>query len=231
MAHISIRKHICWLPAPASEPTSTLVLTSPGKRFVDVRILLPQGAAAEEEERLDWAFAGTSSSRPVENSGNRYAVWKHWVDSLTIEAETVRDEAEVRDAGEVELEAGRMVNPATGIEADYEEAWGSVEPIATESSGDRPVCVVLQTVDDGVGVRGMVVRVGQFCQGILRAGGDVTVERWEWREGEWTLSARFGEGRLPVHALAGDVANLVVDEVVQDGERAWRIVEVVGSGR
>lgn len=41
MAGISIREFIRWLPAEASEPTSTMVLTSPGRRFVDIRIQLP----------------------------------------------------------------------------------------------------------------------------------------------------------------------------------------------
>lgn len=36
---ISIRKFIRWLPDEASEPTSTLVLTSPQRRYVDLRIL------------------------------------------------------------------------------------------------------------------------------------------------------------------------------------------------
>lgn len=43
MADISVRESIRWKPDEASEPTSTLVLTSPGRHFVDVRILLPLG--------------------------------------------------------------------------------------------------------------------------------------------------------------------------------------------
>lgn len=43
MASISFRKFIRWVPEEASEPTSTLVLTSPEKRFVDIRVLLPDG--------------------------------------------------------------------------------------------------------------------------------------------------------------------------------------------
>lgn len=43
MGSISIREHIRWLPDPASEPTSTVVLTSPGRRFVDLRVLRPEG--------------------------------------------------------------------------------------------------------------------------------------------------------------------------------------------
>jgi hypothetical protein len=44
MAGISFRKFIRWLPDEASEPTSTLVLTSPEKRFVDIRVLLANGS-------------------------------------------------------------------------------------------------------------------------------------------------------------------------------------------
>lgn len=44
MASISFRKFIRWLPEEASEPTSTLVLTSPEKRFVDIRVLLSAGS-------------------------------------------------------------------------------------------------------------------------------------------------------------------------------------------
>ncbi|KAJ4350849.1 hypothetical protein N0V85_009673, partial [Neurospora sp. IMI 360204] len=95
---VSIRHSIRWLsssssssssdsPTP-SEPTSTIVLTSPGGRFVDLRILKadpsspdhtsvfsPQtGSQAEAEDartrtlplsRLDWAIAGTSTHTPT----------------------------------------------------------------------------------------------------------------------------------------------------------------------
>jgi hypothetical protein len=43
MGSISIREHIRWLPDKASEPTSTIVLTSPQRRFVDLRIFRPDG--------------------------------------------------------------------------------------------------------------------------------------------------------------------------------------------
>lgn len=46
MAGISFRKFIRWLPEEASEPTSTLVLTSPERRFVDIRVLLGDGSDA-----------------------------------------------------------------------------------------------------------------------------------------------------------------------------------------
>jgi hypothetical protein len=52
MTDISVRKYIRWLPDEASEPTSTIVLTSPERRFVDLRILLEPKPSAEGENNL-----------------------------------------------------------------------------------------------------------------------------------------------------------------------------------
>lgn len=41
MCDISVREYIRWLPEAASEPTSTIVLTTPERRFVDVRVFKP----------------------------------------------------------------------------------------------------------------------------------------------------------------------------------------------
>lgn len=53
-ASVSERRSIRWPPAPASEPTDTLVLSGPTGVFVDVRFLKD----APGEGVLDWAFAG-----------------------------------------------------------------------------------------------------------------------------------------------------------------------------
>ena len=233
MADISVRQHIRWPPAPPSEPTSTVVLTSPSRHFVDVRILASNGhgeGGGNGDMKLDWAFAGTSSSQPGREPGTRHAVWRHWVDSHATEPEMVRDEAFVREGagpGGSELETGRMVNPETGVEADYEEAWSSLEPSVEPGSEGRATCVVLRTWDDDRGVRGVVVRLGQFCQGILRDRDAVTVERWVWeRDGGWSLSVRYGEGTLPVEALLADSQRFKFDDTVEDGKRTWKVVEV-----
>jgi hypothetical protein len=64
-------------PPHPFEPTSTLVLTSPARIFVDVRVLKPVKKGEELEhglpnvggpkERLEWAFAGTSGSVEIED--------------------------------------------------------------------------------------------------------------------------------------------------------------------
>ncbi len=54
MADISIREYIRWIPDEASEPTTTVVLTSPEHRFVDVRLLLSghENKTEEDGERV-----------------------------------------------------------------------------------------------------------------------------------------------------------------------------------
>jgi hypothetical protein len=50
MGTISIRKFIRWLPDEPTEPTTTLVITSPRlKRFVDLRILLSENNSTDKD--------------------------------------------------------------------------------------------------------------------------------------------------------------------------------------
>ncbi|KAK3379056.1 hypothetical protein B0T24DRAFT_145050 [Lasiosphaeria ovina] len=132
MGDISIREYIRWLPDAASEPTSTIVLTSPGRRFVDLRILNPppgqqaQGSERLPLSRLDWAIAGTSESWPLEaspstgsaNEGASRAQWRHWIDSRTADTRGLVDEGvnyPQPPDGAKTLEKGRMVNPASPV--------------------------------------------------------------------------------------------------------------------
>ncbi|KAK7443661.1 hypothetical protein Landi51_09009 [Colletotrichum acutatum] len=201
MGSISFREHIRWIPDEASEPTSTIVLTSPQRRFVDLRILkqTPTVDGVQDThgiERLEWGIAGTSSSSTrTDDQGAevRHSRWEHWIDSRTTDPENAADEGDMYEQPDgLTLEKGRMVNPATGTETDYEELWRDVEPVtvppvgaAAEGEAQKGVeCVVLKHEDETSGARGMVVWLGRFCQGISRVGEEVAAERWEWREGE-----------------------------------------------
>src|SRR5690554_890390 len=88
--------------------------------------------------RLDWAIAGTSSSSVVPSredpaKGTTHGWWNHWIDSRTENADGLVDEGDMFDDpsdASLTLEKGRMLNPATGVETEYEEMWRS-EPIQT----------------------------------------------------------------------------------------------------
>ncbi|KAI1168580.1 hypothetical protein F5B18DRAFT_646367 [Nemania serpens] len=168
---ISIRDSIRWSPDAASEPTSTVVLTSSGHRFVDIRILKDAGAdgSSAAAGSLDWAFAGTSSSE-IRDGGRRHSTWRHVVDSRTRAPETVVDEGDIfpQEDGRT-LETGRMANPATGKLTDYEEVWTDLKvegvPEVHQNSAaftqqPRGVCVVLEMGDEECEGRGMVVCPG-----------------------------------------------------------------------
>ncbi|KAK3339052.1 hypothetical protein B0H65DRAFT_288837 [Neurospora tetraspora] len=281
---VSIRHSIRWFSTtssssssdtpPPSEPTSTIVLTSPGGRFVDLRILKedpsspdhtsvfspqPQPASETEAEevktltlsRLDWAIAGTSTHTPTRPTIGYYGQklilpdgrtvngsvadlkqgkqpyqrgrWTHWVDSRVVytgegAGEEVADEGDMyRIPGEhnekLTLEKGRMVNPETGREEEYEEVWGPDEEGVAEPPYVKCVVWELDNEAENRGAEGRVVRVGRWTQGILRRGNELLCERWRWVGGEdertrWRLEARVrgyvgGEEREKLDIEAG----------------------------
>ncbi|KAK3708685.1 hypothetical protein LTR37_011407 [Vermiconidia calcicola] len=239
---ISVRKYIRWLPEPASEPTTTIVLTSPERRFVDIRILKSTDADPADERaqpvlhasRIDWAFAGFSSSElqtGADGSQFVHSTWKHWVSSRVADADGVVDEGDMfPQADGTTLEKGKMVNPATGRETEYEEVWEDPKPTTTtEGDGEKVMCAVLQLHDDAHQARGMVVRVGQFCQGVLRIGESMSLERWQWKShGGWKRQVRIGDQWLPCGVLL-DGQRVRMGGEVKHGEFSWRVVELSES--
>ncbi|GFP60188.1 hypothetical protein TASIC1_0016007600 [Trichoderma asperellum] len=244
MASLSFRKFIRWVPEEASEPTSTLVLTSPEKRFVDIRVLLPDGkdSLADNEDReliveaevlplarLDWAMAGFSSST-VLSAGHSLSQWRHWIDSRAVDAPPDEGHMYAQPDGLSTLEKGQMMNPATGKDTDYEEMW--FDPPPKKTGGDRAVCAVLMMEDEKAGKKGMFVRLGEWAQVFVRDGpgeGDLVAERWEWRDDDgkgWRRIVRLGDGerKLPCEEvlLGGKLKS-----EYRVGDEVWKVVEDV----
>jgi Protein HRI1 len=186
-------------------------------------------------DRIDWAFAGTSSSslrRDGSDGQVQHSEWHHWVDSRTTEPEKVRDEGDMFPQPDgTTLERGCMVNPATGADTEYEELWRDLDilPVPVQA-GDHPLkeydpesrCLVLQLQDDEKKLRGMAIRLGQFCQGLLREGDRITVERWEWTEAAgWWLCFKVGDGTLPC-------LSILREDAVALHFHPWNVIEKVG---
>lgn len=230
------------LPSHQFEPTSTLVLASPKRTFVDIRLYKPfrkdspsalpnQG----EPHRLEWAFAGHSTSIPLPDRDDyedlSHSTWTHWVDSRFPVASTdiPVDEGDMYPiTTDLTLEHGHAFHPALNAVKSHEEMWRDVDAIST-SSGSK-VCIVLRVHDDAAGVRGVVIRVGQFCQGIVIKGQEVTVERWEWKDGEdkgWKRTARVGDLWVPCKAACREEV-MAVGGKVRYGEYEWMVEEVWG---
>lgn len=237
MGSISIREHIKWGSEPSSEPTSTIVLTSPRNRhFVDIRILNEALAKPSQDnlsrDDIDWAIGGASSSAQVtldDGSQVSRSTFRHWVSSRTKDVDGVVDVGDMVP-GEKEgttLETGRMLNPATGVDTAYEELWRDEEP---EAVSGLPTCCVFRLQDDGREERGLFVQLGRHAQSVLRVGDAFTAERWLWRDSSsrWERLLKAGDEKMP--NLAG-----LLDEVGKRHEEGnaiettsgnWKVIEV-----
>ncbi|KAH0070428.1 hypothetical protein KCU96_g16941, partial [Aureobasidium melanogenum] len=247
---ISERRGIRWLPddSKLEEPTSTLVLTGSRGHFVDIRIFCNPGEPLPNEggpsSLLDWGIAGISTSTvidgpsldhpsnpppPADGSSRSvcHSTFSHWIDSRT--------DTPGPDQGDMypqpnntTLELGAMYNPLTKSEQAYEELW--VDYSASAVDGAR-WSVIIDLDDPEHNAKGRVVRVGEHCQGILKVGEHVTVERWRFEvsgkesKGDWKRHARLGDLFLPI-SLALTPEQLVEGNILTYGDYTWVVKEV-----
>ncbi|KAI1824900.1 hypothetical protein F4861DRAFT_224142 [Xylaria intraflava] len=227
---VSIRESIRWLPDISSEPTTTIVLTSPEHRFVDIRVLKDTNKDSNKDS-LDWAFAGVSSSEF--RNGLQHSTWRHVVDSRTRTPETVVDQGRIFPlVNGRTLETGRMTNPATGVMTNYEEIWIDLEVNGAEAhekpeNQTQPQCVVLELLDEEREQRGMVVLLGRYCQGVVREGDAFAAERWQLEDGKWEHKHRAGHLWIPgPNHLCRTTLTLGEEIKSEDALQTWRVVEI-----
>ncbi|KAL8922152.1 MAG: hypothetical protein Q9208_005347 [Pyrenodesmia sp. 3 TL-2023] len=229
------------VPNEPEEPTTTIVLTSPRSFYVDVRALENPGIyggggdGAEAELRhssaLQWAFAGTSESS-LDNQGRRFSTWHHWIDSNSEDPALDKGEMITQADGTV-LEKGTTVDPSTGKEESYEELWEELPTEKLTSGNNARVCTVLRTEDQEKMGRGMIIRLGDYCQGIFKKGGEVTVERWEWwnvseissSNDKWYKMVTIGTNDMPCDEVLGSEPPLEGQKIQRAGI-TWNVVEV-----
>lgn len=203
------------------------MLTSRQSRFfVDVRIFKQHQLTTDA---LQWAFAGTSESWYDESNGQRFSRWSHWIDSKAEEPEVDQGEMITLENGDV-LERGVNVDAVTGEETMYEELWSDLE-ILTVGGEDVRVCAVFRVDDEEKNVRGLFVRVGSWCQSILKIGNELTVERWEWAargeepaHGSWERVVHVGSEDLlrPTEIPFVDPQKI---NVVEQRGFTWKLAE------
>jgi hypothetical protein len=190
---------------------------------------------------LDWAIAGTSSSSAIPSTEDSIKVtthskWAHWIDSRAADCDGVVDEGDMFDDpsdSALTLEKGRMLNPATGVDTDYEEMWRSepIQMVPTPLGGDGKVtCLALrmEVVGDTT-KRGLVVRLGQYCQAFARDGDEITLERLKWDGGQrrWCRLARIGQQEFPTDIATYLAHETMIDDEVKVGGVVWKVVERV----
>lgn len=165
---------------------------------------------------LEWAFAGKSRSTVKDSSIQlSHTVWDHWIDSRTNNPDSDEGDMWVQPNGDV-LEKGKNKDPVTGELTEYEELW---HDLRVESFGkkDNRSSLVIRADEPERKIRGMAIKIGGWCEGILKVEDELTVERWEWKPSDgasnvasvevsnedgrtpngWIRTFRIGKGVLP----------------------------------
>ncbi|KAL9109944.1 MAG: hypothetical protein Q9227_005467 [Pyrenula ochraceoflavens] len=197
------RKCIAWEFKEPEEKTSTLAVTSPGGYFVDIRFdLAPQVGELQSypahRKLTYWAFAGIVESTPVDKIPyTSHAKWTHTIDTAL---ETLSDQdfnKNHSDEGDLFLlhnsnliEVGSMDNPELGREAAYKEHW---QPQDLRLGPQEAVVVKAENLE--ILVKGLIIRIGGYCQGLVHDGvnGKIHAERWilNSANGEWHRQDQF----------------------------------------
>ncbi|KAI4146469.1 MAG: hypothetical protein LQ340_005923, partial [Diploschistes diacapsis] len=147
------------------------------------------------------------------------------------------------------IEKGRMPHPDTGLMTDYEELWRDLPPQKlTHEPG--ALSFVLKAENKVLGTRGLIIRVGSWCQGVIRSGADIGVERWRFggvpllgggegalldgaigrvdeglTKNMWERVVKIGEMSLPCQVCWEKGWELKVGEEVVSGGLKWEVVE------
>ena len=142
------------------------------------------------------------------------------------------------------LECGMGISPHTGKMTNYEELWHDLG-IGLVDTETEHVCIVLKAESSTPAIKGMVVRIGGWCQGIIKSGKEMSVERWKWisettletedsaseqvnifpsKLGVWQRVMRLGSERLPC-SLTFQVDYLEEGDTIKSRDLQWVVVE------
>ncbi|KAA8904867.1 hypothetical protein FN846DRAFT_907599 [Sphaerosporella brunnea] len=201
-----------WIPRLAKEPTSTLMLITPGNRFLDLRFSRSSAAPPLLLHGTSGQYIRTATS----------GLRAYSVDTLCGQPQNQLHSLLMQENGDL-LESGVLCDPSDGAEKRYEAAWRLCE--ATPR-----IAVVMLLRGRGGDVVGVIVRVGGWCQGLLAEAGDVTAERWvraEDGQRQWARVLKAGNGWLPCAAACLD-RDESRDAGVWQGGRYWK--EAAGLG-
>ena len=237
------------------------MLTSKDSHFVDVRLFREK----YEEEKfhgtnsiacVDWAFAGRSqTTKPHKGQEGgtaqiSHTVWEHWIDSKSNSPGVDEGDMLVQENEDV-LERGKQRHPDTGEETEYEELWHDLEVIPLGKKRNRS-SLVMKANDPERSVRGLAVKIGGWCQAILKVNDDLTIERWERRpvkssdgsastdealqertRNDWVRTFRLGKGTLPCEFMCSNTLGKIGLNTAQRyqtdedwaSETEWKVLE------
>lgn len=171
-----------------------------------------------------WAFSGTAQTAfPASKEGfemplSAHCTWKHDIDSR---GPGIQDEGDMflLQNGD-SMEVGIMQNPETGKEEMYKEYWTGMpceraipnEERQEQKHGHESIvhrddkeishhswvsCAVAEASNDSHDYKGLIIRVGRYCQGVYqtyKGESGLVAERLIWNPGNsvWERDQRSG---------------------------------------
>ncbi|KAK5053148.1 hypothetical protein LTR84_002122 [Exophiala bonariae] len=212
------------------EVSSVVALTVPSGRYVDIRFQLNteiRGSAIKDSgEFPGYATAGMSFTHMPQGTESCAAYestihvqWEHSIDSSRA-FDTDGADMYLLSNGDT-MEIGFMM--LRGEWKMFKEYWldGSPEP------NPSYMAMELMPSSGNNSEKGMVIRIGNYCQGILQNDSDLWVERWQTdSNGEWKIDARSTkshEAVLPCQWSA--VEGRKLGDSIEFGDRSWKVVE------
>lgn len=224
-ATLATRQGIAWgLDAP-TEDSSVLVTGTPSGHYIDIRFALSGPSTAGPF----WAFAGSATYAPIPGPSTSEGVspgwskgirgeWAHPIDSMGLVDST--DKADVFDLPNGDqVEFGVLEHPETGEPTLFKEYWTLPE------SAERRSPVARAVYEDEEGLKGMIIRVGDWVQAIRQTGKtEVQVGRWRLK-GEWEKYEKSSEGAESVFPVDWVVGDRSAGDSTELHGRVWKLVE------
>lgn len=193
------------LAEPFQEITSTLLITSKSGHYISLGIYatdcsgrpsLCNGIFAQAS--LHWAHAGQVTELQTQECGigksctkkAHSCLLKHLIDSDARHGECpIVDRLLMYDRvdGTI-LTRRRCEDPITLFEYKHQEVWRPLQTARTctpEGSSETVQDIVLVLDQPELQARGMIIRVGHYCQGMIMVQGVLTVERWQFMLGHF----------------------------------------------
>lgn len=196
------------------------MLANPNGLFLDIRIALP--TKPEAAPSLQWAFAGINKRVTNLHTGDVEATWNHELDSSSADPSSVIDkgillphpgpseggslwdivEGHIRSDRVLSWEAefGSTFNKATQQTQGFQELWADVK-LDASNPYMKPIWLVADAFN-GAKLVGRIVRVGAWCQGMLKkTSSNTIVDRCRYqskRDGFQRLNVLDPEHLLPL---------------------------------
>ncbi|KAF2653195.1 hypothetical protein K491DRAFT_780483 [Lophiostoma macrostomum CBS 122681] len=230
---IEIRRGLSLDYDPPFENSSVIALTAPSGKYVDIRFRLAHkeesSVKKESEHFAGYATAGTATAiLPIGSTTCEpyectvHVKWEHPIDSSASFATDGADmyllaNGDTMEVGVMEIDSKIRM---------FKEYWTT--PKHCESS-DYVVVETPASKDDET--KGMAIRMGNYCQGVLQTATDFWVERWELNNCDWTKDARSNTGQgddiLPCKWMVQDMRK-VGDKTAIDAY-TWEVIEASTS--